>query len=211
MTPQNTDRRKLLSAALLAPAGSLAAGTAAAAPRGQDLNMPLLDALKNRHSPMDVTSAPVESGLLSQILWAACGENRKDTHKRTAPSSRNSQDITVYAVRQDGVWVYEPGKHAVAAVIPDDLRAAVAARQTKFAGAPLFLLLVTDRTKVSDPVSGGIDAGLVAQNVCLACVSLGLAPRPRTTMNREEISAKLKLPETQVPVLNIVIGREKTA
>lgn len=56
--------------------------------------MPLMEALANRHSSRDFDSRELPKQTLSDLLWAAWGYNRAD--KRTAPSSRDKQEIELY-------------------------------------------------------------------------------------------------------------------
>ena len=48
--------------------------------------MPLMQALKARHSTREFGKQPLPPQVLSNLLWAANGVNRPDSGKRTAPS-----------------------------------------------------------------------------------------------------------------------------
>ena len=54
-----------------------------------------------------------------------------------------------------------------------------------------------------------VDAGMAAQNALLYCAAAGLACVPRATMDSEALASALRLKDSQIPVLNIVVGPAK--
>lgn len=176
--------------------------------------MTLMESLQQRHSVRDFSDKAVSDADLSELLWAACGINRPDTKKITAPSAINAQDILVYVCTKDGAWLYVPDGNSLQKVSDKDLRSAVAGRQEAVAVAPVSLVLVSDRTKFGDrakgaDVMGAIDAGYVSQNICLACTALGLATVPRMTMDKETLAKELHLDENKTLLINHPVGYEK--
>lgn len=175
-------------------------------------NTTLMSVLKNRASSRSYDAGTeVTDTQLATILWAACGVNRKESGKITAPSALNSQDIVVYVCRADGAFRYDAQSHALVRVSDKDLRAAVAGGQDFVKNAPMSLVLVSDQSKFHSPSRemGAMDAGYVSQNICLACTALGLATVPRATMDREALAAGLGLSEHDVPFINHPVGKEK--
>ena len=63
---------------------------------------PLMQALNERQSIRTFTNENLTQQQLSELLWAGWGINRTDDKKRTAPSSRNVQEIDVYVVLASG-------------------------------------------------------------------------------------------------------------
>ena len=176
--------------------------------------MTLMESLQQRHSVRDFSNKTVSDADLSELLWAACGINRPDTKKITAPSAINAQDILLYVCTKDGAWLYVPDGNSLQKVSDKDLRPAVAGRQEAVAVAPVSLVLVSDRTKFGDrakgaEVMGAIDAGYVSQNICLACTALGLATVPRMTMDKETLAKELHLDENKTLLVNHPVGYEK--
>ena len=176
--------------------------------------MTLMESLQQRHSVRDFSDKAVSDADLSELLWAACGINRPDTKKITAPSAINAQDILVYVCTKDGAWLYVPDGNSLQKVSDKDLRTAVAGRQEAVAVAPVSLVLVSDRTKFGDrakgaEVMGAIDAGYVSQNICLACTALGLATVPRMTMDKDTLAKELHLDENKTLLVNHPVGYEK--
>lgn len=176
--------------------------------------MTLMESLQQRHSVRDFSDKAVSDADLSELLWAACGINRPDTKKITAPSAINAQDIMVYVCTKDGAWIYAPDGNSLKKVSDKDLRPAVAGRQESVAVAPVCLVLVSDRTKFGDHANaadmmGAVDAGYVSQNICLACIALGLATVPRMSMDKETLAKELNLDENKTLIINHPVGYEK--
>lgn len=129
----------------------------------------LMDALSQRKSERSFSGNPVSDQDLSNILWAAWGVNRADG-KRTVPTSRNRQEMQVFAVLESGVWQYDPAANTLSLALAGDQRG-------KYGGAPLVLLY----SAPFEAAYGGMHAGSAYQNVGLYCASAGLANVVKTT------------------------------
>jgi SagB-type dehydrogenase family enzyme len=205
----------LIAISTLAAAAPTAADIPLPPPR-TDGGMPLMQALRERHSTREFSDRALSLPVLSDLLWAAAGINRPDAGKRTAPSARNWQEIEVYAVMQDGAYRYDAKDHALRAVAPGDLRRATGMQD--FVGvAPLNLVFVADLTKMKDArpedqaLYTGADAAFMAENVYLFCASAGLATVVRGSVDRAALAAALGLPETQRIILAQTVGHPKAA
>ena len=129
-------RRQIITAALTA---MLAVATFATEARAQEVSLPipksskvegsLIKALEDRRSTRTFTDKAVSDQTLSELLWAANGINRADG-RRTAPSARNKQDVTIYVGKADGTYRYEPKGHKLVKIGSGDLRKAVSGRNT---------------------------------------------------------------------------------
>lgn len=179
----------------------------------QEGGMPLMEALQKRHSERTFSEKPISDATLSQILWAACGINRKDSKRITAPSAMNKQDIVVYVCRKDGAWKYNPEGQSLEPASKEDLRKYVAGRQEAVANAPVMLVLCSDHTKFGETgnsqqheILGAVDCGYVSQNIALACTSLGINTVPRMTMDQDALRKALALPATTQLLINHPIG-----
>jgi len=84
----------------------------------------IMKALSLRQSTKD-TSLWSEKELslqdLSNLLWAGFGINREDG-KRTAASAMNAQDVDIYLLMKDGVYVYDAANNALNPVQSGDHR-----------------------------------------------------------------------------------------
>jgi len=155
----------------------------------------VLAALQARRTIRNISDRKLTPQVLSNLLWAAFGVNRKDGPfgqvGRTAASASNSQEIDLYVVLPEGVYRYEAAPHRLAAVVPGDLRAKVGRRRRRGsrATAPVRLIFVADLAKygqarlqepgLKDPEIQKsyyhVATGLIAGNVYLFAASQGLA------------------------------------
>lgn len=174
--------------------------------------LPVMQALQLRSSATAFSSKPLSAQDLSDIIWAANGINRPEEGKRTAPSARNSQDVDVYVILESGAFFYDHKQHGLVPIATGDHRQLVSGRQTNMANAPLMLVLVSDVSRFSGNNEeqklrwGAMDAGIVSQNIAVACAGLGLVTRPRASMDMEGLKILLKLSESQHPMLNHPVG-----
>jgi len=195
-------------------AGIAAGGEAVKLPTPQVTGgMPLMAALKSRHSTREFESRPLPAQVLSNLLWAAQGVNRPDSGKRTAPTARDWREIDVYVVLPEGVSVYEPATHSLRRVLDKDIRA-LTGTQDFPATAPLNLVYVADlgRMDTSDDnkrLYSATDTGFIAQNVYLFCASAGLGTVVRGSVDREALAAALGLKASQQIILAQSVGYPK--
>ncbi|MBW6499373.1 MAG: SagB/ThcOx family dehydrogenase [Bacteroidales bacterium] len=179
-----------------------------------DLNrgLPVMQALQQRASVTAFSSEPLSNQDLSDIIWAANGINRPAEGKRTAPSARNSQDIDIYVIKEDGAYFYNPAEHSIELIAPGDHRGLVTGRQVNMANAPVMLVLVSDISRFSgsdDALKmrwGAMDAGIVSQNIAVACAGLGMVTRPRASMDVAGLQQLLKLNDSKHLMLNHPVG-----
>lgn len=86
----------------------------------------LADAFRLRRTEREFSDQPLSPRMLSDLLWAACGINRRDGPfggaGRTAASASNSQEVDVYVAMREGTSRYEPGSHSLIPVIAGDFR-----------------------------------------------------------------------------------------
>jgi nitroreductase len=163
---------------------------------------PLMQVLKERNSQREFAPDPLAPQVLSNLLWAAWGVNRPDSGKRTAPSAMNRQEMDVYVALAGGLYVYEAKEHRLKPVATGDLRA-LTGTQPYVGTAPLNLVYVS---RGGDAAGGGIQAGLISENVYLFCSSEGLATVVRGSINREPLAKAMKLGPDQKIVLAQTVG-----
>jgi hypothetical protein len=108
---------------------------------------PLMQALNERQSIRTFTKDNLTQQQLSDLLWAAWGINRADQKKRTAPSSRNVQEIDVYVTLPGGLYLYVAESNTLKQVNNKDLRK-LTGTQDFVAGAALNLVFVADMGKL---------------------------------------------------------------
>jgi SagB-type dehydrogenase family enzyme len=199
-------------ALLLVPAGLFAQDlkpVALPAPQTSG-GKPLMQALKERKSTRELSTEKLSPQVLSNLLWAGWGINREDG-RRTAPSASNRQEIEIYAVMADGVYVYDAKGNALKPVVTGDLRKATGT--PAYVGeAPLNLVYVADFSKMGNgdenakTATANANTGLIAQNVYLFCASEGLGTVVRGSVPRAELSKALNLRPDQRITLAQTVG-----
>jgi SagB-type dehydrogenase family enzyme len=176
--------------------------------------MPLMQALKARHSSREFAPDTLPLPVLSNLLWAACGINRPEDGKRTAPSAMNWQEVDVYIATAVGLYLYDPAKHVLNPVSAEDIREKTGG-QPFVKEAPVNLIYVSDlakMTRVPDSVKNryiAVDAAFMAENVYLYCASAGLAVVVRGSVDPHALAPIMKLRPEQKVVLAQTIGYPK--
>ena len=185
----------------------------------------IFEALKMRRTSRSISDKKISLQILSDILWAAQGVNRKlepfGGPGLTAGSASNSQEIRIYVVTEEGAYLYEPQAHKMTPIASGDSRALAIGPGQGMAGAsaPVRFIYVVDIDKFK---SAGfqepglynaeiqksyyfVDTGLIAQNVYLAASSLGLASWFHNC-NKTELTKVLKLKANQRALFGQTIG-----
>ena len=185
----------------------------------------VFESLQSRSTSRAIGAKPIPLQILSDILWAAQGVNRLagpfGGPGRTAGSASNAQEICVYVALEAGIYLYEPAFHRLTPVVAGDCRdLAIGPGQGKLgASAPARLIYVVDldRFKTAGFPEPGlydaeiqksyyfVDTGLIAQNVYLACASLGLAAWFHNC-NKPALQKKLALQPHQRALFGQTIG-----
>ena len=186
----------------------------------------VLKALKQRKTIREISDKKLSLQLLSNILWAACGVNRKTgpfgIPGRTAATASNSQEIDLYVALEKGTYFYNAFHHRLIPVIAGDLRTlAIGKGQATFGDkAPVRLIYIADINKLSN-TSGYqepglqnpeiqksyyfVDTGIIAANVYLFAASQGLASWFHNC-NKPGLMAKLNLRTDQRVLFGQTIG-----
>lgn len=179
-----------------------------------DGGMPLMKALKLRCTIREYSAEALPPQELSNLLWAACGVNRSESGKRTAPTARNMQEIDVYVALVDGLYLYDAKAHALNLVLAQDLREATG-KQPFVKDAPVNLVFVADFAKMGDGTKemkdfySATDTGYISQNVYLYCASAGLGTVVRGHLDREALKTAMNLRADQNVVLAQTVGYPK--
>ncbi len=191
-----------------------------------DRSNSLLKALQRRKTTREIGEKKLSLQVLSNLLWAGYGVNRKTgpfgIPGRTAASASNSQEIDLYVAMQEGVYLYDAFHHTLVPVVAGDLRTlAIGPGQANFvAKAPVQLIYVVDVHRLTN-TSGFqepglqdpdiqksyyyVDTGLIAGNVYLFAASQGLASWFHNC-NKPGLTAKLKLRADQRVLFGQTVG-----
>ena len=122
--------------------------------------------------------------------------------------------MDLYVCLEMGAYRYDSIANCLTPIVAEDLRPLVANGQDFVTSAPVVLVLTSDLSKMrggdteSNRLIGAMDAGIVSENISIACAGLGLATVPRATMDKETLAQKLKLKSTQILLLNHPVGHK---
>ena len=173
----------------------------------------VMEAYCNRHSTRDFDTKMLTEQDLSDLLWAAQGQNREDG-RLTSPTAMNRQEVRMYVFCEKGVALYDPHVNTLTWVAEGDHRDIVADRQEGVKTAPVMLVLVGDFDKFGKNDKHAqwmvsVDVGITCQNINLFCSAAGMVTVPRGTMNQKAIQKLLGLNENQIPLINNPVGYPK--
>ena len=186
---------------------------------------PVHAALLRRRTDRSIGDRKLSLQTLSNLLWSACGTNRRKgpfgIPGSTAASASNSREIDLYVALAEGIYRYEPVPHCLTPVVAGDLRELAIGRGQGKAGAraPVRLIYVVDIDKLTrapfqepglkDPETQKayyfVDAGLIAGNVYLYAASQGLAAWFHNC-SKAELSSRLNLTRSQRVLFGQTVG-----
>jgi SagB-type dehydrogenase family enzyme len=176
--------------------------------------------LYERHSVREYGQASIMLPELSQLLWAAQGNNRHGG--RTAPSAGALYPIELYVVAgkveglAEGLYRYRIGTHALLGLNDASLQSALASAaldqdQVKDAAAVIVVAGVVERTAVKYGKRAlryvHMEVGAVIENVCLQVAALGLATVFVGAFDDGRVKRLLDLPADASPFALLPIGR----
>jgi nitroreductase len=159
-------------------------------------DMSVFAALQKRKTTREISATPLPLQLLSNLLWAAYGVNRKigpfGIPGRTAASASNSQEIDLYVALSEGVYLYDAVNNLLVPAVAGDFRvdALTPGQRGIDAKAPVQLIYVVDVHRLThtagfqepglqDPEVQKsyyfVDTGLIAGNVYLFAAAQGMA------------------------------------
>jgi nitroreductase len=182
----------------------------------------LMQLLWKRNSSREFSSKPLPVEVLSNLLWAGFGINRPDG-KRTAPYGRaamknmDQQDMDIYVILSDGLYLYDPKANQLKLILAKDLRG-LAGTQPYVKEAPVNLIYVSDYAKMKDDIPNEqkmflsfAHAGFISENVYLYCASEELATVVRSWIDRPALSKAMELRPDQKIILGQPVGYPKKA
>ena len=143
---------------------------------------PLSESLLERRSVRSYSPETITEEDLSLLLASACGISDPVNSLRTAPSGGATYPLDLYVVSETGVEEYVPEDHSLVVIKEGDTRSSLAHhsyRQSFIARAPVTFVICADYPRITSRYRDRgiryaiLEAGHIAQNIHLACVSLG--------------------------------------
>lgn len=171
----------------------------------------LAEALSARQSSREYSSRELSPEILSNLLWSACGVNRDESGKRTAPTAMNWQDTEVYAALPNGLYLYDHKNHSLILIKKGDIRK-LTGKQDFVEKAALNLIYVADLSKMKNAsendklLYAGIHAGCISQNVSLYCAATGLNTVMRRYVDFDALKKEMALGDEKIIVMCQTVG-----
>ena len=162
---------------------------------------PLMQVLNDRRTIRNFSSEILPDNILGEILWSAWGVSSADG-KHTIPTSRNRQNLSVYALLPDGAWKYNPDSHGLERISDEDVRNLLNT-QDFVKDAPLHLVYTGLR---ADEDNARLHAGSAYQNVGLYAASKGLNNVVRAYFDADAVAKALKLPGDEKVIVSQAVG-----
>ncbi|MDR1846648.1 MAG: SagB/ThcOx family dehydrogenase [Bacteroidales bacterium] len=171
---------------------------------------PLMNCLNERKSIRKFSEKPLDLQVLADLLWASYGISREDG-RRTAPTARNAQDISIYVVMESGIYLWESTKNVLILIEKGDFRKETGPQEF-VPTAQWNIAIVSDLSKYGDVKDvaavkyGAMSAGYVSENMYLYCASCDLATVARGMFNPEVMNKLLRLNENEMVMLIHSVG-----
>jgi nitroreductase len=175
---------------------------------------PLMQVLKERKTVREFSPQALPAQTLANLLWAACGINRPDSGRRTAPSAMNRQEIDLYVATSEGLYLYDAKDNLLKMILSRDVRG-LTGRQPFVKEAPVSLIYVADLSRVGGSTLedkekyAWADTGYISQDVYLFCASEGLVTGVRALIDRPTLAKEMGLRPDQRITLAQSVGFPK--
>lgn len=183
--------------------------------------VPLEACLATRRSTRQFAAAPLSMGDVSQLLWAAQGVTGLGG-LRTAPSAGALYPVRIFMAAARvrglpaGLYRYDPDEHYIRLTLGGDLRARLVSDGLDGAAqnAAMLLMLAAD---LRGPVREfkhwaerlvHIEAGHIAQNVCLEAAALDLGVIGLGAFDSAAARRHMALPDTLEPFYALALGKK---
>lgn len=185
-------------------------------------NFTLHQALANRRSVRYIQKTEIDQQTLSNLLWSACGvtqskvlESGKIANLFTNPTASNHQEVEIYLLNAEGVFLYNPLQHELIKHKHGDYRSMIG-KLPMFKMAPVSLCLVSNISKMvhytdtfRKNLYSSMDIGYVSENIYLYCSANNMATCACGQIAREELSQLLGLSNAKVMLVHPIGIRKR--
>lgn len=180
----------------------------------------LEEALDIRSSVREYLKKPLTMREVSQLLWAAYGQNK--WAKLTSPSAGATYPLTLYIVAGEiddlpmGMYKYNNRSHSLTLVKGQDLRANLsraALNQPWVKEAPLVIIVCAHYPATTSYYGArgkryvDIEVGHVGQNIYLQATALGLGTVAVGAFNDKSVEAVLDVKETPLYIFPVGVRK----
>lgn len=177
--------------------------------------------LAKRRSIREFSGGSLATAELSQLLWAGQGITNAAGY-RTAPSAGALYPLELYVAVAEveslgaGIYRYAPETHRLQPVAPGDRRRQVsqaALSQGWIADSAMVIAIAAIPSRTTRKYGDRgvryvhMEAGHVAQNVCLQAACLDLAVTPVGAFRDDDVRRVLAMPDEAEPIYLLPVGR----
>lgn len=159
----------------------------------------LMHALNFRQSTKNFDAKEIDDKTLSSLLWAAYGINRS-TGERTIPTAMNQKELSLYAFKKEGAFLYEANTHSLIQITPNDSRE-IFQTQDYMKNVPLILVWTSTNKDY-----GAMHAGSSYQNVGLFASAYKMGAVVRGYFDKEQVKQALKLNPNEHVLISMAVG-----
>lgn len=183
--------------------------------------MTLLEALTLRHTEREFNDVDLNIQELSNLLYSAGGVNRPEG-KLVYPVALEVQDMNIYVIMRDGIYIYDPHAHSLEQIEYGDHRAEIGEGEY-VSKASVNLVYVHDLDAWNELMtgeraiskehalhSGMFHTGAIMQNVYLFSASQNWNCVVQASFKNAKLRELLKLKDTQTIMLLHSIGLKPT-
>jgi len=183
----------------------------------------LEELLRQRRSVRDYADVPLTKDEVMELLWAGQGIT-SPVGFRTAPSAGALYPLELYLVAGNvdnlapGIYKYKPVENGLTLVKEGDVRAGLATaslgqRSVADGAVDIVIAAVYERTTVKYGVRGEryvhMEAGHVAQNICLQATALNLGLVTIGAFDDAAVAKIVGISPDEAPLYVIPVGRKK--
>ena len=166
-----------------------------------EINTPLTKLIDARKTTREISNKPIELEVLSNILWAAFGTNSHNT--RTIPTGKNEQDLKVFVVYDNKIWLYDGKNNKLNQYSQTDIMPYLA-KHDFVNDAPVHIIYAGGKHYAF------AHSGSAYQNVYLYAAEKGLATVIRGYFDADKIHQALNLSDNEIVTYHQVVGYPKT-
>jgi protease I len=170
------------------------------------------EVLSMRRSVRQYANQPVGFPLIGQLAWAGQGITDLAKGLRTAPSAGALYPIDLYFATPEGLFLYHAEDHRLEQTIVGDIRDSLGVPPAPcdiiVAGSPRKL---TARFHDNAKAYMLLEAGHVAQNICLQAVAMGLGSVTIGGIDSRQVGRACQLPRHTEAIYVISAGYPLTA
>ena len=186
-------------------------------------NKSLEEIIYSRRTRREFKTNQIKTKELSQLLWAGQGITDPGMTKRAAPSAGATYPFELYSCvhdvenLSDGIYKYVPNQNELKNISDEDIKRelkSITFDQSFVSKAAVNIVLVADYRKTTDVYDDrgvryvNIEAGHIAQNICLQSESLSLEAVLVGSFDDEKLTKLLNLKDKK-PLYILSIGKIK--